>query len=251
MKVGYKVINIKDVSKQYDDKMVLKDITFDINAGDFVGIMGASGSGKTTLLNILSTIDNDYEGIVEYGGVDISKLQGKNIADFRNSNIGIIFQDYNLLDCLTVYENIIIALTFMKISKKEQQERVLEISGELGIQDILEKYPHEISGGQCQRVACARAMVKKPSIILADEPTGALDTAASRALLKTLKMMNDTFKVTILMVTHDPLTASYCKKIYFMNDGRIVKEMDRGEEKREKFFADILEELLERDSNEI
>lgn len=158
MKVGYKVINIKDVSKQYDDKMVLKDITFDINAGDFVGIMGASGSGKTTLLNILSTIDNDYEGIVEYGGVNISKLQGKNIADFRNSNIGIIFQDYNLLDCLTVYENIIIALTFMKISKKEQQERVLEIAGELGIQDILEKYPHEISGGQCQRVACARAM---------------------------------------------------------------------------------------------
>lgn len=251
MKVGYKVINIKDVSKQYDDKMVLKDITFDINAGDFVCIMGASGSGKTTLLNILSTIDNDYEGIVEYGGVNISKLQGKNIADFRNSNIGIIFQDYNLLDCLTVYENIIIALTFMKISKKEQQERVLEIAGELGIQDILEKYPHEISGGQCQRVACARAMVKKPSIILADEPTGALDTAASRALLETLKMMNDTFKVTILMVTHDPLTASYCKKIYFMNDGRIVKEMDRGEEKREKFFADILEELLERDSNEI
>lgn len=244
MKEGVKVIKIEKLYKEYDGKMVLKGITFNVNEGDFIGIMGNSGSGKTTLLNIISTIDNDYKGKIEYDGVDITKLSGKNLAVFRNANVGVVFQEYNLLDCLTVYENIIMALVFTKLSKKEQNDLVLEISRKLGIESIIDKYPYEISGGQRQRVACARAMIKKPRIILADEPTGALDTMASKNLMKTLEMMNNKLNETVLMVTHDPLTASYCKKLFFMNDGRIIKEMNRGEKNQGEFFANILNELL-------
>lgn len=244
MKEGVKVIKIEKLYKEYDGKMVLKGITFNVNEGDFIGIMGNSGSGKTTLLNIISTIDNDYKGKIEYDGVDITKLSGKNLAVFRNANVGVVFQEYNLLDCLTVYENIIMALVFTKLSKKEQNDLVLEISRKLGIEGIIDKYPYEISGGQRQRVACARAMIKKPRIILADEPTGALDTMASKNLMKTLEMMNNKLNETVLMVTHDPLTASYCKKLFFMNDGRIIKEMNRGEKNQGEFFANILNELL-------
>lgn len=242
------MIKVREVYKKYNDNIVLNGVSFEVKRGDFVGIMGKSGSGKTTILNIMATVDNDYCGGIEYDGIDISRLSNKKLADFRNNNIGIIFQEYNLLDCLTVYENIIMALASQKDTKTEKQKRVLEITNMMNIGDIINKYPCEISGGQRQRVACARAIIKRPQIILADEPTGALDTTATRSLLELMKKMNNEMKETILMVTHDLLSASYCNKILFMCDGKIVKQIERGMKNQRQFYNDILNEVFKEEA---
>ncbi len=238
------MITIKKLLKKYDNRVVLDEISFDIAKGDFIGIMGQSGSGKTTLLNSISTIDNEYSGQILYDGVNVSDLSEKELAEFRNTKIGIVFQEYNLIDCLTVYENIIIALTFSKLNKHEQNRKVIDVVRKLDIEKIIDKYPCEISGGQRQRVACARAIIKQPYIILADEPTGALDTLSTKSLLKTLAHLNLEFNETILMVTHDPLAASYCKKTLFMEEGRIKKELVKGKKNQKDYYREILNELI-------
>ncbi len=238
------MITIKKLLKKYDNRVVLDEISFDIAKGDFIGIMGQSGSGKTTLLNSISTIDNEYSGQILYDGVNISNLSERELAEFRNTKIGIVFQEYNLIDCLTVYENIIIALTFSKLNKHEQNRKVIDVVRKLDIEKIIDKYPCEISGGQRQRVACARAIIKQPYIILADEPTGALDTLSTKSLLKTLAHLNFEFNETILMVTHEPLAASYCKKTLFMEEGRIKKELVKGKKNQRDYYREILNELI-------
>jgi len=238
------MITIKKLLKKYDNRVVLDEISFDIAKGDFIGIMGQSGSGKTTLLNSISTIDNEYSGQILYDGVNILNLSERELAEFRNTKIGIVFQEYNLIDCLIVYENIIIALTFSKLNKHEQNRKVIDVVRKLDIEKIIDKYPCEISGGQRQRVACARAIIKQPYIILADEPTGALDTLSTKSLLKTLAHLNFEFNETILMVTHEPLAASYCKKTLFMEEGRIKKELVKGKKNQRDYYREILNELI-------
>ena len=209
--------------------------------GEYVGIMGASGSGKTTLLNCISTIDKVTSGRILVNGKDITKLKGKQLSRFRREQLGFVFQEFNLLDTLTIYENIALALTIMKTPAKEIEDRVRSIAERLLIGDILEKYPYQVSGGQKQRTACARAIVSNPSLILADEPTGALDSKSARMLLDSIETLNLELNATILMVTHDAFTASYCKRILFIKDGKIFNELIRGDDSRKQFFDKIIE----------
>ena len=203
--------------------------------------MGASGSGKTTLLNCISTIDKVTSGRILVNGKDITKLKGKQLSRFRREQLGFVFQEFNLLDTLTIYENIALALTIMKTPAKEIEDRVRSIAERLLIGDILEKYPYQVSGGQKQRTACARAIVSNPSLILADEPTGALDSKSARMLLDSIETLNLELNATILMVTHDAFTASYCKRILFIKDGKIFNELIRGDDSRKQFFDKIIE----------
>ena len=203
--------------------------------------MGASGSGKTTLLNCVSTIDRVTAGQILIEGSDITKLNSSEVADFRCHKLGFIFQDYNLLDTLTAYENIALALTIAKTDPGKVDGKVKAIAVKLGITEVLSKYPVQMSGGQKQRVASARAIVTNPSLILADEPTGALDSKSARALLESFRKMVQDLKSTILMVTHDPFSASYCDRILFIRDGKLFTELRRGEEDRKGFFDKIIE----------
>lgn len=241
------VLQLKNVKKYYGTKTnitkAVNGITFDLMEGEFVAIMGASGSGKTTLLNCISTIDTVTSGNIIINDKDITEVNEDDLAVFRKENLGFIFQDFNLLDTLTIEENIALALVIDHEDPKKIESRVTEIAGKLGILDILSKFPYEVSGGQKQRCACARALINDPKIILADEPTGALDSKSSRMLLETLGKMNEELKATILMVTHDPFSASFCERILFLKDGKIFNEMVRGEKTRKSFFNEILDVL--------
>ena len=241
------ILEIRHLKKIYGNKnnitKALNDLSFDISEGEFVAIMGASGSGKTTLLNCISTIDDVTSGIILINNQNIAELKEKETAKFRRENLGFIFQDFNLLDTLTIRENIALSLIINKQDYHKVDERVNDIAQKLGIKEILEKYPYEVSGGQKQRCACARALINKPLIILADEPTGALDSKSSRMLLETMDEMNENLRATILMVTHDAFSASFCRRILFLKDGKIFNEIVKGEKTRKEFFDEILDVL--------
>lgn len=205
--------------------------------------MGASGSGKTTLLNCVATIDTVTSGHIFVDNKDITTVKENDLADFRKENLGFIFQDFNLLDTLTIEENIALSLIINNENTNKVEEKVKNIADKLGISDILKKFPYEVSGGQKQRCACARALINNPKLILADEPTGALDSKSSRLLLETMDEMNKNLKATILMVTHDSFSASFCKRVLFLKDGKIFNEIIRGEKTRKEFFNEILDML--------
>ena len=252
-----KVLEVKNIEKYYGNKSnltkAIDNISFDVNEGEFVGIMGASGSGKTTLLNCISTIDRVTAGSITINKQEITKLKGNSLNKFRREELGFIFQDFNLLDTLTAYENIALALTIQKVNPKEIDTSVKEVSKKLGITDILNKYPYQISGGQKQRVASARAIITNPKIVLADEPTGALDSKSARQLLETFEDLNQKLGATILMVTHDAFTASYADRIIFIKDGKIFNEIIKGKDTRKEFFEKIIDvqTLLGGDLNDV
>ena len=239
------LLNIQQIEKYYGNKSSLTkaidDISFSVAQGEFLAIMGASGSGKTTLLNCISTIDRVTAGHIYLENTDITTLKGKALNKFRREKLGFIFQDFNLLDTLTAYENISLALSIAGTKPSEIQKCVPQIAKALNIQEVLNKYPYQMSGGQQQRVAAARAMVTNPAIVLADEPTGALDSNSSRMLLTMLTELNEQLAATILMVTHDAFSASYCHRILFIKDGQVFNELHRGTDTRKDFFAKILE----------
>ena len=248
------VLEVENVSKLYknvlakhetEDNSVLavNDVSFQIPYGSFVGIMGASGSGKTTLLNLIATIDKPTNGTIRISGQNIVDIPEEDTAEFRRRHLGFVFQEYNLLDTLTIYENIALALTIKEIPKEKIRPMIQSLSEKLGISSILDKFPYEVSGGQRQRCACARAIVVKPDIILADEPTGALDSHAAKQLLDTFAMLCREYSATILMVTHDVMTASHCDRILFMKDGEIKGALNRERENKQIFFADILKKI--------
>ncbi|WYP27511.1 ABC transporter ATP-binding protein [Alkalihalobacillus sp. FSL W8-0930] len=220
---------------------VLKGVDLRVLEGEFVGIMGPSGSGKTTLLNTLATIDRATEGRIFINDDEISKLKDRHLSTIRRRHLGFIFQDYNLLDTLTVKENILLPVSLTKVSKDQAEREFQAIAGLLGISGLANKYPTEISGGQKQRTSAARALIHSPSLVFADEPTGALDSKAASNLLENLHEINHVRKVTIVMVTHDPLASSYCNRVIFLKDGQIFSELYRGEKTRESFFKDILD----------
>ena len=239
------ILKIEKMEKYYGNKenitKAVDNISFSVEKGEFVAIMGASGSGKTTLLNCISTIDRVTSGHIYIDNKDITKIKGESLNKFRREELGFIFQDFNLLDTLTAYENIALALTINKVKPEEIVTRIRKVAKELEIEDVLNKYPYEMSGGQKQRVASARAIVTKPVLILADEPTGALDSKASRMLLEKLENLNDDLKATILMVTHDAFTASYADRIIFIKDGKIFNELIKGQKCRKEFFENIID----------
>ena len=239
------ILNVKNVEKYYGNKdnvtKALDSISFSIDKGEFIGIMGPSGSGKTTLLNCISTIDKVTTGSIEIDREDITRLKGKKLDRFRMNKLGFIFQDFNLLDTLTAYENISLALTIGGVRGKEVRPLIEKSAENLGISEVLDKYPYEMSGGQKQRVAAARAIVTNPSLILADEPTGALDSKSSKMLLNSIEELNKKLDATILMVTHDAFTASYAHRILFIKDGKIFNELVRGNDSRKEFFNKIIE----------
>ena len=251
------ILEVKNVEKYYGNKSnltkAIDNISFKVEEGEFVGIMGASGSGKTTLLNCISTIDRVTSGNIIINGKDITKLKGNNLNKFRREELGFIFQDFNLLDTLTAYENIALALTIQKVNHKEIDSRVKDIAEKLGINEILDKYPYQISGGQKQRVASARAIVTNPKLVLADEPTGALDSKSARQLLESFESLNQKLGATILLVTHDAFTASYTDRIIFIKDGKIFNELEKGNSTRKEFFEKIIDvqTLLGGDLNDV
>jgi len=230
----------KTYGKRTLKQEVLKGIDLEVHEGEFVGIMGPSGSGKTTLLNVLCSIDFPTEGIVEINGKPLQKMKERDLAKFRREHLGFIFQDYNLLDTLTVKENILLPLSISKVPKKVAEQRLAMLVEYLGIADILNKYPNEISGGQKQRTSAARALITEPSIVFADEPTGALDSKSATALLTNLESINKERGATIMMVTHDPVAASFCSRVLFLKDGQIYTELYKGDKTRQAFFQDIL-----------
>ncbi len=240
-----KVLEVQNIEKYYGNKSnltkAISNISFDVTKGEFVGIMGASGSGKTTLLNCISTIDRVTSGKIIINNKDITRLKGNNLNKFRREELGFVFQDFNLLDTLTAYENIALALTIQKVSPKEIDRRVIEIARNLGIEEILNKYPYQVSGGQKQRIASSRAIITNPKLILADEPTGALDSKSSRQLLESFENLNEKFDATILLVTHDAFSASYANRILFIKDGKIFNELIKGNSSRKEFFEKIIE----------
>ena len=241
------VLKIEHLKKYYGNSnnitKAVDDITFNIKEGEFVAIMGASGSGKTTLLNTIATIDNVTSGHIYVGGIDITTLKEKGVANFRKDNLGFVFQDFNLLDTLSIGENIAMSLVINGENPEAVDKKVSDIAKKLGIENILEKFPYEVSGGQKQRAACARALINKPKLILADEPTGALDSKSSRMLLETMEEMNEKLNATIMMVTHDAFSASFCERILFLKDGKIFNEIYKGDKTRKEFFNEILDVL--------
>lgn len=257
MKRGVKmeVLKVKSLTKVYGKKVpfnALNNVSFNIEKGEFVGIMGPSGSGKTTLLNMVSTVDKPTFGEVLINDKSPLMLKGEKLAVFRRRELGIVFQEFNLLDTLTLGENIQLPLTLDGYSLKEQDEKLRKVAQILDIEKILTKRTYEVSGGQMQRVAIARAIIHKPSILLADEPTGNLDSKASKNVMELFEKVNKEEGVTTMMVTHDPLAASYCSRILFIKDGEIYNEIHRGES-RQKFFEEILDvlSLLGGNANEI
>ena len=251
------ILKIEDIEKYYGNKAnltkAIDHISFEVKKGEFISIMGASGSGKTTLLNCISTIDRVTSGHIYLEGNDITKLRGNELNKFRREELGFIFQDFNLLDTLTAYENIALALSIQNVKAKEIDKRIQEIAKKLNIVDVLKKYPYQMSGGQKQRVASARAIITNPKLILADEPTGALDSKSSKMLLESFENLNQKLGATILLVTHDAFTASYADRIIFIKDGKIFNELIKGEDTRKQFFEKIIEvqTLLGGDLNDV
>lgn len=242
------ILKLEQVKKYYGGNAAnivkaVDGISMYIDKGEFTAIMGASGSGKTTLLNCISTIDTVTSGHILVNSLDITQIKDKDFADFRRENLGFIFQDFNLLDTLTIEENISLSLIINKKSPDIIKKKVEDIAEKLGILDILPKFPYEVSGGQKQRCACARALINEPKLILADEPTGALDSKSSRMLLETMSAINQKLLATILLVTHDPFCASFCERILFLKDGKIFNEIHKGEKDRKDFFNEILDIL--------
>lgn len=251
------VLEVQNISKIYETEsnsvLAVNDVSFQIAQGRFVGIMGASGSGKTTLLNLIATIDKPTNGIIRIGGQNIVDIAEEDTANFRREHLGFVFQEYNLLETLTIYENIALALTVKETPKESIGQIIQSISEKLNISAVLDKFPYEVSGGQRQRCACARAIAVKPDIILADEPTGALDSHAAKQLLSVFVMLCKKYNATILMVTHDVMAASYCDRILFMQDGEIKATLNREQKNKQAFFADILKkiELIEGESHDV
>ncbi len=239
------ILKIENLEKYYGKEgnitKAVDGISLSVESGAFVGIMGASGRGKTTLLNCVSTIDTATGGHIYLEDTDITTLKGKALNEFRRDKLGFIFQDFNLLDTLTAYENIALALTIQNIPHEKIDPMVKKVADQLGVTQVLEKYPYQMSGGQKQRIAAARAMVTDPKLILADEPTGALDSKSSRMLLEKLEELNQKLGATILMVTHDNFSASYATRVIFMKDGHILNELRRGDDDRKTFFERIIE----------
>ena len=265
------VLEVENVSKLYENistghenileqqktennsVLAVNDVSFQIPHGSFVGIMGASGSGKSTLLNLIATIDKPTNGAVRISGQNIVDMPDEAAAEFRRRHLGFVFQEYNLLETLTIYENIALALTIKEVSKEKIRPMIQNIAEKLDISAILDKFPYEVSGGQRQRCACARAIVVNPDIILADEPTGALDSHAAKQLLDTFAMLCREFSATILMVTHDVMAASYCDRILFMKDGEIKAALNREQENKQTFFTNILKQIewMEGESHDV
>lgn len=239
------ILKIEKLEKYYGSRSSLTkaidNISMEVGKGEFVAIMGASGSGKTTLLNCISTIDKVTSGHIFVSGEDITKLKGNKLNKFRREELGFIFQDFNLLDTLTAYENIALALSIQNVGSKEIDDRIKKVARELDIKDVLNKYPYQMSGGQKQRVASARAIITNPKLVLADEPTGALDSKSAKMLLEKFNYLNDELKATILMVTHDAFTASYASRVIFIKDGKIFSELYKGEDTRRDFFDKIID----------
>lgn len=240
-----KILQIKNIEKYYGNKgnitKAINNISFDIESKEYVAIMGASGSGKTTLLNCISTIDKVTSGHIFIGDQEVTSLKGNKLNKFRREQLGFIFQDFNLLDTLTAYENIALALTIQKVNAKEIEKRVKDIAIKLEITDVLNKYPYQMSGGQKQRVASARAIITNPKLVLADEPTGALDSKSARMLLENFEYLNEQLDATILMVTHDAFSASYANRVIFIKDGKLFNELRRGDDSRKVFFNKIID----------
>ena len=238
------ILKIENIEKYYGSKTSLTkaidNISFSVNEGEFVAIMGASGSGKTTLLNCISTIDKVTSGHIYVNDLDITKLKGNNLNKFRREELGFIFQDFNLLDTLTSYENIALSLAILNTKYKEIDERIRKVAKELNITNVLNKYPYQMSGGEKQRVASARAIVTNPKLVLADEPTGSLDSKSSKMLLEKLSYLNKEYNSTILMVTHDAFTASYASRVIFIKDGKIFSEIHK-DGTRKEFFDKIID----------
>ncbi|WP_026567578.1 ABC transporter ATP-binding protein [Bacillus sp. UNC41MFS5] len=234
------IIKTKNLSKSYGKTQVLKNIDLTIEKGEFTAIMGPSGSGKTTLMNTLSTIDTFNGGDVWIEGKSMLNLKKKALREFRQKRMGFIFQDYNLLDTLTVKENILLPLSLQKTPVVEMEQRLAKLIEALNIETILHQYPSEISGGQKQRTAAARALITNPAIVFADEPTGALDSRSATQLLEQIQLLNQTFNTTVLMISHDPYAASYCQRVIFLRDGKIVNEMFKGEQSEKEFFDKLL-----------
>ena len=239
------ILKISNVEKYYGSKSSLTkaidNISFEVDKGEFVAIMGASGSGKTTLLNCISTIDRVTTGHIFVGSLDITKLKGNDLNKFRREELGFIFQDFNLLDTLTAYENIALALSIQNVKASEIDRRINKVAKELDIKDVLKKYPYQMSGGQKQRVASARAIITNPKLVLADEPTGALDSKSAKMLLERFDYLNKELDATILMVTHDAFTASYATRVIFIKDGKIFNELHKGADSRKEFFDKIID----------
>lgn len=240
-------IRVCEIEKYYGNganvTKAVDRVSFTVDQGEFVGIMGASGSGKTTLLNLLATIDQVTAGHIYYGDTDITEMKTEKLSEFRKKNLGFVFQEYNLLDTLTLEENIILALTIQGKKRREIQKECSQIMKLLDIEEVKDQFPYQVSGGQKQRCACARAMANYPKLLLADEPTGALDSRAAQILLETFQRLNTVKKATILMVTHDAFSASYCSRILFLKDGKIFHELVRGERERRVFLQEILDVL--------
>jgi bacitracin transport system ATP-binding protein len=230
----------KSYGNKFNKQDVLKGIDIRITKGEFVGIMGPSGSGKTTLLNVLSSIDKASEGSIKIENNEMTRMKDKQLAEFRKNHLGFIFQDYNLLDTLTVKENILLPLSITKTPKREAEMKFTALAEQLGIEELKDKYPNEISGGQKQRTSAARAFIHEPSIIFADEPTGALDSKSASDLLNKLGGLNSQLKSTIVMVTHDPVAASYCSRVIFIKDGRVYTQLNKGDQSRQAFFKDVM-----------
>ena len=251
------ILSVEHMEKYYGNKgnitKAVDDISFEVEEREYMGIMGASGSGKTTLLNCISTIDTVTAGHIYIEGNDITTLNSKKLSRFRREKLGFIFQDFNLLDTLTAFENIALALSIIKTPVSQIEPMVLDVAQKLEITEVLRKYPYQMSGGQKQRVASARAIVTRPSLVLADEPTGALDSKSSRMLLESFETLNSMMGETILMVTHDAFAASYCKRILFIKDGKIFNELVKGNQSRKEFFNKIIEvvTLLGGDNNNV
>ena len=239
------ILKVEHLEKYYGGKgnitRAIDDISFEVEEGEYIGIMGASGSGKTTLLNCISTIDSATAGRIYLDGSDITTIKPSQLSKFRREKLGFIFQDFNLLDTLTASENIALALTILHTPANKIDSEIQNMAKLLNITDVLSKYPYQMSGGQKQRVASARAIVTNPSMVLADEPTGNLDSKSARMLLESFRKLNEEIKATIMMVTHDAFTASYCKRILFIKDGKIFNEIIRGKDSRKEFFDRIME----------
>lgn len=241
------VVEAKNIKKVYGTKgnvfTALNHINLKVYKGEFVGVMGPSGAGKSTLLNVLATIDQPTSGEIYIDGTSITNMNEEQLAKFRRDKLGFIFQDYNLLDTLTVKENIILPLALVKVNVDELEKRVSAVAETFGIHHILEKYPYQISGGQKQRTAAARAIITKPSLLLADEPTGALDSKSATDLLESLKQLSEVDQATILLVTHDAFAASYCDRVIFIKDGQLFTELVKGKSTRKEFFQKVLDVL--------